>query len=70
VGWKTVSGPLKLKLWRTFEPVDGGTRFVVRYEGQPNGVLKLAWPLITRMVKRQQGGDISKLKELMEARTL
>ena len=69
-GWKTVSGPLKLKLWRTFEPVDGGTRFVVRYEGEPNGVLKLAWPLITRMVKRQQGGDMSKLKELMEARTL
>jgi quinol monooxygenase YgiN len=29
--------------------------------------LKLAWPLITRIAKRQQGGDMRKLKELMEA---
>jgi hypothetical protein len=34
----------------------------------PNKVsLKLAWPLITRMVKRQQGGDMRKLKDLMES---
>ena len=65
--WKTVSGPLQLKFWRTFERVDGGTRFAVRYEGEPSGFLKLAWPLITRLVKRQQGGDMRKLKELNEA---
>ena len=66
--WKTVSGPLQLKLWRTFERVESGTRFAVRYEGEPRGFFKLAWPLITRMVKRQQGGDMRKLKELMEVR--
>jgi uncharacterized membrane protein len=68
--WKTVSGPLQLKFWRTFELVESGTRFAVRYEGEPRGFLKLAWPLITRMVKRQQGGDMRKLKELMEAHAL
>ena len=68
--WKTVSGPLQLKFRRTFERVEGGTRFAVRYEGEPRGFLKLAWPLITRMVKRQQGGDMRNLKELMEARAL
>ena len=68
--WKTVSGPLQLKFWRTFECVESGTRFAVRYEGEPRGFFKLAWPLITRMVKRQQGGDMRKLKELMEARPL
>jgi hypothetical protein len=68
--WKTVSGPLQLKFWRTFERVESGTRFAVRYEGEPRGFLKLAWPLITRMVKRQQGGDMRKLKELMEVRAL
>jgi len=68
--WKTVSGPLQLKFWRTFERVDGGTRFAVRYEGEPRGFLKLAWPLITRFVKRQQGGDMRRLKELMEAHAL
>jgi uncharacterized membrane protein len=68
--WKTVSGPLPLKFWRTFERVEGGTRFAVRYEGEARGFLKLAWPLITRLVKRQQGSDMRKLKELMEARGL
>ena len=68
--WKTVSGPLQLKFWRTFERVESGTRFAVRYEGEPRGFLKLAWPLITRMVKRQQGGDLRKVKELMEAHAL
>ncbi len=68
--WKTVSGPLQLQFWRTFERVESGTRFAVRYEGEPRGFLKLAWPLITRMVQRQQGGDMRKLKELMEVRAL
>ena len=68
--WKTVSGPLQLKFWRTFERVDGGTRFAVRYEGEPRGFSKLAWPLITRVARRQQGGDMRKLKELMDARAL
>ena len=68
--WKTVSGPLQIKFWRIFESVQSGTRFAVRYEGEPRGFLKLAWPLITRMVRRQQGGDMRKLKELMEARAL
>lgn len=68
--WKTVSGPLQLNFWRTFERVDGDTRFAVRYEGEPRGLLKLAWPLITRLVKQQQGGDMRKLKELMDAHAL
>ena len=68
--WKTVSGSLQLKFWRTFEQVESGTRFAVRYEGEPRGFLRLAWPLITRMVKRQQGGDLRKVKELLEARAL
>jgi hypothetical protein len=63
-------GTSPAKFWRTFERVDGGTRFAVRYEGAPRGFLKLAWPLITRIAKRQQGGDMRKLKELMEARAL
>ena len=68
--WKTVSGPLQLKFWRTFERVDGGTRFAVRYEGEPRGLMKPAWPLITRFAKRQQEGDMVKLKELMDAHAL
>ena len=68
--WKTVSGLLRLKFWRIFERVDGHTRFAVRYEGKPSGFMKLAWPLITRIAKGQQGGNMRKLKELMEAHEL
>jgi hypothetical protein len=68
--WKVVSGPLQLKFWRKFERVESGTRFAVRYEGEPRGFFKLAWPLITRIARRQQGGDMRKLKELMEASAL
>jgi uncharacterized membrane protein len=68
--WKTVAGPLQLKFRRAFERVDDGTRFAVRYEGEPRGFIKLAWPLITRLVKRQQGGDMRNLKEMMEAHAL
>ena len=69
--WKTVSGPLPLKFWRTFERVEGGTRFTLRYEGEEvRGFLKLAWPLITGFARRQHEGAMRKLKELMEARAL
>lgn len=68
--WKTVSGPLPLKFWRTFERVDGGTRFTVRYEEEVRGFLKLAMPLITRYARRQHEADMGKLKELMEAHAL
>ena len=68
--WKTVSGPLLLTFWRTFERVDGGTRFTARYEGEPRGFLKLVCPLLTRVVKRQQAGDMRNRKELMEVRAL
>jgi hypothetical protein len=66
--WKAMSGPLQLKFRRTFERVEGGTRFAVRYEGEARGFLKLAWPLITRYAKRLHEGDMGKLR--MEARTL
>ena len=68
--WKTVSGPLRMKFWRTFERVESGTRFAFRYEGEARGFLKLAWPLITRIARRQHEGNMGKLKELMEAHAL
>ena len=68
--WKTVSGPLPLKFQRTFERGEGGTRFTIKYEVEPRGFFKLAWPLITRMAKRQHEGDLRKVKELMETSAL
>ena len=66
--WKTVSGPLQLKFWRTFERVVGDTRFTIRYEAEVRGFFKLVMPLLARTVKRQHEGDLRKVKELMETR--
>jgi uncharacterized membrane protein len=70
--WKSVSGPLPLRFWRIFEPVDGGTRVTIRYEAEPRGFLELVKPLVgpllTSMGKRQLEGDLPKLTALMKAR--
>jgi uncharacterized membrane protein len=68
--WKTVSGPLPLTFRRTFERVEGGTRFAIKYEAELRGFFKLVMPLLAGSVKRQHEGDLRKVKELMEARAL
>jgi hypothetical protein len=68
--WKTVSGPLPLTFRRTFERVEGGTRFTIRYEAELRGFFKLVMPLLAGSVKRQHEGDLHKVKELMETDAL
>lgn len=68
--WKTVSGPLPLTFQRTFERVEGGTRFTIRYEAEMRGFFKLVMSLLASTVKRQHEGDLRKAKELMETRAL
>ena len=68
--WKAVSGPLPLTFRRTFERVEGGTRFSIRYEVEARGFLKLVMALLAGTVKRQHEGDLRKVKDLMETRAL
>ena len=68
--WKTVSGHLPLTFQRTFERVEGGTRFTIRYDLEVRGFFKLVMPLLAGPVKRQHEGDLRKVKELMDARAL
>lgn len=68
--WKTVSGPLPLRFQRTFERVEGGTRFTIRYELEVRGFFKLVMPLLAGTVKRQHAGELRKVKELMETRAM
>jgi hypothetical protein len=67
--YKTLSGPLSLTFWRTFENVDGGTQVTIRYEAEVNGLLKLAAPLIVMMGKRPLARELPELKEMMESGT-
>ena len=68
--WKAVSGPLPLTFQRTFEHVEGGTHFTIRYDTEVRGFFKLVMPLLAGPVKRQHEGDLRKVKELMETRPL
>ncbi len=68
--WKTVSGPLPLTFRRTFERVEGGTRFTVKYETEVRGFFKLVMSLLARTVVRQHEGDLRNAKELMETHAL
>lgn len=65
---KARSGPFPVEEWRTYERVEGGTRFNLIFEFQPCGLLKLAEPLFMNMLKQQAKADLANLKELMEAR--
>jgi uncharacterized membrane protein len=68
--WKTVSGPLPLTFRRTFERVEGGTRFTIRYDAEVRGFFKLVMSFLAGTVKRQHEGDLRKVKVLMETRAL
>jgi uncharacterized membrane protein len=68
--WKTMSGPLPLIFRRTFESVEGGTHFTIRYDLEARGFFKLVMPLLGGTVKRQHQDDLHRVKELMETRAL
>ena len=68
--WKTVSGSLPLTFRRSFERVESGTHFTIKYELEVRGFFKLVMPLLAGPVKRQHEGDLRKVKELIEARAL
>lgn len=68
--WKAISGPIPLTFRRTVERVEGGTRITIIYEAELRGFFKLLMSLMGGSVRRQHEGDLLKLKELMEVRTL
>ena len=68
--WKTVSGPLPLRFQRSFERVEDGTRFTIKYEAEVRGFFKLLMSLLARSVQRQHANDLQRVKALLEAREL
>ena len=68
--WKAVSGPLPLIFRRSFDRVEGGTRFTIRYEAAVYGFFKPVMLLLAGTVKRQHEGDLRRAKELMEAHAM
>jgi uncharacterized membrane protein len=67
VGFEVHAGPMHLEESLTFQPVEGGTRVTLAYEGELRGLFKLAGPIAVGMFQRQTEGDLARLKGIMEA---
>ncbi|MFN2589753.1 MAG: SRPBCC family protein [Actinomycetota bacterium] len=66
-GFEYTSGPLPAQAVFTFEAVPEGTRVVCRTDIRPRGILKLLGPMIAREGKREDEGNLRRLKEAIEA---
>ncbi|HVO55264.1 MAG TPA: SRPBCC family protein [Solirubrobacterales bacterium] len=62
-----LEGPLPLDARLTFEPRGAGTRMAFRVHGSPNGLLKIASPLMKRPLRRQFEAHCAELKRVLES---
>ncbi|MEK7807225.1 MAG: SRPBCC family protein [Chloroflexota bacterium] len=67
ISFKSTSGPIAMRGRYTLEPAVGGTRLSIVVDGELDGVLKLAEPMVVQSVKRQLDADFGTLKDLLEA---
>jgi hypothetical protein len=64
---RVLDGPIPLDGLHSFEASNGGTRIDFVGEGRPGGVMRLAQPLLARVLERQFRGSFARLKAVMEA---
>ena len=65
-GLKVVEGSVPVDLDIAFEPAGGGTLMRFRGHGQPTGAMRLAQPLLQRVLKRQFASQCATLKQVLE----
>jgi hypothetical protein len=52
----------------TWQPVgDSATRMTLRNRGEPSGFAKVARPMMAAAMRRANGKDLARLKEILEA---
>jgi hypothetical protein len=65
----TDEGPFPMETTYEFSDAAGGaTRMTLRNRGEPSGFSKMAAPLMAKAMRRANGGDLRRLKELLERR--
>jgi ligand-binding SRPBCC domain-containing protein len=63
-----VSGPLPIDGRNEFAASDGATRIAFVGEGEPRGTLRIAGPIVARLLRRQFERDYARMKEALESR--
>jgi uncharacterized membrane protein len=70
VDFEYLSGPYRVRGTRTFEDLEGRTRFTFALESEPAGVVqRLVLPALNFIYQRQLDGDLRRLKAVIEGRT-
>src|SRR3954469_24960467 len=65
----TAQGPFPMETTYTFADAPAGaTRMTLRNRGEPAGFARVAAPVMARAMKRANGKDLRRLKEILEAR--
>lgn len=66
---RTAEGPFPMETTYTWESLGpSSTRMTLRNRGEPSGFSKLAAPLMTAAMRRENAKDLARLKGLLEGR--
>ena len=66
----TDEGPFPMETTYTWEDtLSGSTRMTLRNRGEPAGFSKIAAPMMSRAMRRANNKDLTKLRQILEARS-
>lgn len=69
VAMRTAEGPFPMRTTYTWRPLsDRATHMMLRNDGRPGGLARLATPLVARAMRRAMRQDLADLKRILEAR--
>jgi hypothetical protein len=69
--WETTarSMGMEARTAGSVEPVDGGSRYRIRVELRPRGFTRLFAPLVLFTMRRQEGRNMARIRQAIEATT-
>jgi hypothetical protein len=65
---RTEEGPFPMETTYGFADAGGGTRMTLRNRGEPAGFSKVAAPAMAAAMRRANGKDLRRIKEILERR--
>lgn len=68
-GKNIISGPITNEQHNTYEPIEGGTKYTIRYDMKVGGLMKLFSSVVVSSMGKALKKALSNLKGLLEAQT-